>query len=94
LELDVIHHSQLLLYLVQDGRLQLNRQAEELGRLVYHDSCYLGRHNGIYDEPREAISLAAGREPVEMPRTGRMVSAAAPVAAGCGWRSIPVSGST
>jgi len=67
LELEVIHHSQLLLHLVQDGRLKLPQQVDP-GRLVYHDSCYLGRHNGIYDEPREAISLATGREPLEMPR--------------------------
>jgi len=67
LELEVIHHSQLLLHLVQDGRLKLPKQYDA-GRLVYHDSCYLGRHNNIYDEPREAISLATGKEPLEMPR--------------------------
>ena len=67
IELEVVHHSQLLLYLVQDGRLKLPKQAD-LGKLVYHDSCYLGRHNGIYDEPREALALATGAEPLEMPR--------------------------
>ncbi|MDK9717283.1 MAG: (Fe-S)-binding protein [Trichlorobacter sp.] len=67
IELEVIHHSQLLLHLVQDGRLKLPKQAD-LGKLVYHDSCYLGRHNGIYDEPREALALATGTEPLEMPR--------------------------
>jgi len=67
IELEVIHHSQLLLYLVQDGRLKLPKQAD-LGKLVYHDSCYLGRHNGIYDEPREALELATGAIPLEMPR--------------------------
>ena len=68
IELEVIHHSQLLLQLVQDGRLKLNRQVEELGTLVYHDSCYLGRHNGIYDEPRQALELATGAAPGELPR--------------------------
>jgi len=68
IELEVIHHSQLLLHLVQDGRLKLNRQVAELGTLVYHDSCYLGRHNGIYDEPREALELATGVAPTELPR--------------------------
>ena len=67
IELEVVHHSQLLLYLVQDGRLKLPKQAD-LGKLVYHDSCYLGRHNGIYDEPREALELATGAIPLEMPR--------------------------
>jgi len=69
IELEVIHHSQLLLYLVQDGRLKLPKQAEGLGKLVYHDSCYLGRHNGIYEEPREALELATGSAPLEMPRS-------------------------
>ncbi len=68
IKLEVIHHSQLLLHLVQDGRLTLPRQAKELGSLLYHDSCYLGRHNGIYDEPREALALAVGTAPKEMER--------------------------
>ena len=67
LELEVIHHSQLLLYLVQDGRLKLPKQVD-MGSLVYHDSCYLGRHNNIYEEPREALALATGSEPLEMSR--------------------------
>lgn len=68
IELEVIHHSQLLLHLLQDGRLELPRQAAEPSKLVYHDSCYLGRHNGIYDEPREALALATGSQPLELPR--------------------------
>lgn len=68
IELEVIHHSQLLLQLVQDGRLKLNHQVADLGSLVYHDSCYLGRHNGIYDEPRTALELATGATPRELPR--------------------------
>ena len=68
LELEVIHHSQLLVQLVHDNRLKLPTHATGLGRLVYHDSCYLGRHNGIYNAPREVIALATGSEPSEMPR--------------------------
>ncbi len=69
IELDVIHHSQFLLWLVQDGRLKLPAKASGFGKLVYHDSCYLGRHNGIYDEPRELLQLATGKAPVEMDRS-------------------------
>jgi Fe-S oxidoreductase len=64
LELEVIHHSVLLGRLVREGKLK----AREAMSVTLHDSCYLARHNGIVDEPREAL---AGLDLREMKRSGR-----------------------
>jgi Fe-S oxidoreductase len=68
IELEVIHHSEFLRNLVEDGYLKLEGTAQELGATVFHDSCYLGRHNDVYDAPREVIELATGTAPAEMGR--------------------------
>jgi len=66
---EVIHHSQLLEYLVDEGKLDLsNARLEE--RVVYHDSCYLGRHNDVYLAPRRVIGQLGGIEIVEAERNG------------------------
>jgi Fe-S oxidoreductase len=68
LELEVIHHSELLRDLVQDGSLVLDKTTGEMGTTVFHDSCYLGRHNDVYDAPRQVIEMATGAAPSEMER--------------------------
>ena len=68
LELEVIHHSELLRDLVRDGRLSVNKTTTEMGSTVIHDSCYLGRHNDVYEAPREVITAATGTAPAEMER--------------------------
>ncbi|MDO9308686.1 MAG: (Fe-S)-binding protein [Deltaproteobacteria bacterium] len=68
LELEVIHHSELLRNLVQDGYLKLNGISGDLGAMVFHDSCYLGRHNDVYDAPREVLQAATGTAPKEIGR--------------------------
>ena len=66
---EVIHHSQLLMELIDDGRLSLEG-ASLSERITYHDSCYLGRHNDVYLAPRKVIGSLAGIDIVEMPRHG------------------------
>jgi len=66
---EVIHHTQLLENLVAEGKLDLSRARLD-ERIVYHDSCYLGRHNDIYLSPRKVIGSLAGVEIVEAPRNG------------------------
>ena len=67
LELEVIHHSELLRDLVRQGRLTPNTTTG-FGATLFHDSCYLGRHNDVYDAPRETIEAATGTAPGEMGR--------------------------
>ncbi|MBY7144764.1 (Fe-S)-binding protein [Virgibacillus sp. NKC19-3] len=63
---EVYHHTQLLFDLLMNGKLKPRRQINQ--RLTYHDSCYLGRYNGVYDPPREILTSIPGLELVEMKR--------------------------
>jgi Fe-S oxidoreductase/nitrate reductase gamma subunit len=66
---EVVHHSQLLEQLIASGRLDLT-DARLDERVVYHDSCYLGRHNDVYLSPRNVIGNLGGIEVVEAERNG------------------------
>jgi Fe-S oxidoreductase/nitrate reductase gamma subunit len=66
---EVVHHSQFLEWLIDTGKLDMS-EARLDERIVYHDSCYLGRHNDVYLSPRKVIGSLAGVEIVEAGRNG------------------------
>ena len=61
---EVVHTAQYFPQLINEGRLKPTKEYRK--QVTYHDPCYLGRHNGIYDEPREALKSIPGLELNEM----------------------------
>ena len=66
-DFDVIHHSEFISELIESGTIKPNKNINK--RVTYHDACYLGRHNGIYDAPRSVVNSVASGEVVEMRRS-------------------------
>jgi Fe-S oxidoreductase len=62
---DVVHISQYLLELINKGKIKLTK--EYARKLTFHDPCYLGRHNGIFEEPRKVLRSVPGTALSEMP---------------------------
>ncbi|WP_374724188.1 heterodisulfide reductase-related iron-sulfur binding cluster [Calidifontibacillus erzurumensis] len=66
LEVEVYHHTEVLAQLIKEGRLKPKYELDET--ITFHDSCYLGRYNEIYDQPREILRSIPGVKLVEMER--------------------------
>ncbi len=61
---NVVHHSQYLNMLIKEGKIKPSKSLK--GKVVFHDPCYLGRYQGIYEEPRQVIASIPGLDLAEM----------------------------
>ena len=61
---EVYHHTEILLKLIKEGKIKFTKEVNKV--IAYHDSCYLGRHNDIYDAPREILKAIPGVKLIEL----------------------------
>jgi len=82
---EVLHHSQVIEQLIADGRIKPRKALD--ATLAFHDSCYLGRYNGIMEAPRNVAKSVPGLKVIELPRNRERGLCCGGGGATCGWRS-------
>jgi len=86
-DFDAIHYAQVLDRLIAEGKLEPKQEVPL--KMAYHDPCYLGRHSGIYEEPRRVLQSIPGLEYIELPRS-RESSLCCGGGGGGIWSEVPV----
>lgn len=66
---EVIHHTEFLNSLIKEGKLKIKKEGIDKLNLAYHDSCYLGRYNSVYEAPRQILHQICGTKLNEVPRS-------------------------
>jgi Fe-S oxidoreductase len=64
---EVMHHTEMIEEMINDGKIEI-KDSDTKEKLTYHDSCYLGRYNEIYDSPRKSLNILKGFDYLEMER--------------------------
>ncbi|MFA6449722.1 MAG: (Fe-S)-binding protein [bacterium] len=68
---EVYHHSEIIMKLLNEGKLKLTKKVD-IGKTTVHDSCYLGRYNNIYEQPRNIVTSTTGNSPLEMAKNHKL----------------------